>query len=63
MKLYGILRRNGWATGVNAQFNERWTSDHALRKIEELCATHKANVTAGLLFQPATILTNRSRLN
>ncbi|MET0709822.1 MAG: hypothetical protein ABWY82_23720 [Tardiphaga sp.] len=50
------LRKRGWATGVNAQFDERWTSDHALRKVEELCATHKANVTVGLLFQPATIL-------
>ena len=28
-----------------------WPPDHALRKVEALCAIHKANVTVALLFQ------------
>jgi len=28
-----------------------WPSEHALRKVEELCAIHKANVGVALLFQ------------
>jgi len=33
-----------------------WPPDHALRKVDALCAIHKANVTLALLFQPTTLI-------
>ena len=39
-----------------------WPPDHALRKVEELCAIHKANVTVALLFQPATLFVRNQQI-
>ena len=39
-----------------------WPPDHALRKVEELCAIHKANVTIALLFQPATLFVRNQHI-
>ena len=33
-----------------------WPPDHASRKVEALCAIHKANVTTRFLFQTATLI-------